>query len=161
MNSLRASLATALLLIAATAAAEPVPCTAPPRACPAKSAEPFEVTGTERVPAGTARVFRMGDPISECRSEGGCTKLVLHGQNACGLWLQVVHVGGLDDKPRRPASMKVEAGKDGTWQVIHEAIAFEGPDGAFDGKVRYVVRQVNSGCFEVTLQTELLPYPGE
>lgn len=158
---MRSTLLWTILALLLTAPAAADPCDTPPPACPARSAEPFDATGTERVAAGTARIFRMGDPISVCHSEGGCTKLVLHGQNACGLWLQVVHVGGLDDKPRRPAMMKVAPGADGTWEVVHEAMAFEGPDGTFDGKVRYGVRQVNAGCFEVTLKTALLPYPGE
>lgn len=157
---MRSLLVLVALLVAGPASAGD-PCDTPPPACPARSAAPFDPTGAARVPAGTARVYRVGDAFSTCRSEGGCSSLVIHGQSACGLWLREDPTAGLQGTEGRPAVRRVEPRADGVWEVVHVAKAFEGPDGAFDGKVRYTVRQVNAGCFEVRLETELLPYPGE
>lgn len=111
----------------------------------------YDVTG-DAVAAGTTRSFGFGDTILASRGEGGAELYVLHGRDACGLWVerQSAASGVFDvQRLRRSRWLKLTPSEE---------------DGSFSLRklgVRLTLRQAAPGTFDVELLTRIREYEGE
>jgi len=146
-----------LALLASVSNSLAADCSRPPPKCPAKSSEPYEPTSGDPLKRGTRRVVRVGDVFSETGGEGGGASMKILGQNDCGLWIETpTYSRTIPNGPRIPGKTVRECLKrssDG---------AFRAKDDRGDGEAaQYALRQINSNCFEVTVEKDLAPYEGE
>ncbi len=111
----------------------------------------YDVTG-DGVKAGTTRTFGFGDTILASRGEGGTELYVLHGRDACGLWIerQSATSGVFDvQRLRRSRWLKLKPNAE---------------DGSFSLRklgVRLSLTQSSAGTFDVELLTRIRKYEGE
>jgi hypothetical protein len=149
-------------------------CDRPPPKCPAKSSAAFDPMGGDTIKRGVRRIVRVGDVFSHGGGEAGNSALKIAGQNHCGLWIEN-HTE--ENGPDGPEGKRIgnttrkclHPDEEGAFRITHSLADYfmlgdsekEKAIAAAQSKTKYALRQINSNCFGVTLESDIVPYEGE